>query len=92
MNQEAQALGMQNTHFSNPAGVTMPDHYSTSHDLGLLAKALVNEVPDYLSYSKLPSFSYNQRFHRATNLVLKNDPTVDGLKTGLPKQRAIILR
>ena len=85
MNQEAQALGMQNTHFSNPAGVTMPDHYSTSHDLGLLAKALVNEVPDYLSYSKLPSFSYNQRFHRATNLVLKNDPTVDGLKTGFTK-------
>lgn len=85
MNQEAQALGMKDTHFSNPAGVTMPDHYSTSHDLGLLAKALVNETPDYLSYSKLPSFSYNHRFHRATNLVLKNDPTVDGLKTGFTK-------
>lgn len=85
MNQEAQALGMTNTHFSNPAGVTMPDHYSTAHDLSLLARALVNQTPDYLNYSKLPSFSYNHHFHHATNLVLKNDPTVDGLKTGYTK-------
>jgi D-alanyl-D-alanine carboxypeptidase (penicillin-binding protein 5/6) len=33
MNQEAQALGMKDTHFSNPAGITMTDHYSTSADL-----------------------------------------------------------
>ncbi len=26
MNQEAQALGMQDTHFQNPSGVTMPSH------------------------------------------------------------------
>ncbi|MDU3122644.1 MAG: D-alanyl-D-alanine carboxypeptidase PBP6B, partial [Acinetobacter baumannii] len=30
MNQEAQALGMKDTHFSNPAGITMPDHYTTA--------------------------------------------------------------
>ena len=33
----------------------------------------------------MPSFSYNQRFHRATNLALKFDPSVDGLKTGFTK-------
>ncbi len=85
MNQEAQALGMKDTHFSNPAGVTMDDHYSSAHDLAILGSHLVKETPDYLHYSILPSFSYNQRFHRATNLVLKEDPSVDGLKTGFTK-------
>lgn len=85
MNQEAQALGMKDTHFSNPAGITMPDHYSTAADLGLLAKAIVHDTPEYLYYSKMPSFSYNQRFHHATNLALKMDPTADGLKTGYTK-------
>lgn len=85
MNQEAQALGMKDTHFSNPAGITMPDHYSTAADLGLLAKAIVQDTPEYLYYSKMPSFSYNQRFHHATNLALKMDPTADGLKTGYTK-------
>jgi D-alanyl-D-alanine carboxypeptidase (penicillin-binding protein 5/6) len=33
----------------------------------------------------MPSFSYNQRFHHATNLALKMDPTADGLKTGYTK-------
>ncbi|WP_034595504.1 D-alanyl-D-alanine carboxypeptidase PBP6B [Acinetobacter sp. CIP-A165] len=85
MNQEAQALGMKDTRFSNPSGITMTDHYSTAADLSLLAQAIVTKTPDYLIYSKMPSFSYNQRFHRATNLALKMDPTSDGLKTGYTK-------
>lgn len=85
MNQEAQALGMKDTHFSNPAGITMPDHFTTAHDLSLLSQALIKQTPEYLHYSKMPSFSYNQRFHHATNLALKYDPSVDGLKTGYPK-------
>ena len=85
MNQEAQALGMKDTHFSNPAGITMPDHFTTAHDLSLLSQALIKQTPEYLHYSKMPSFSYNQRFHHATNLALKYDPSVDGLKTGYTK-------
>ncbi|RZF53732.1 D-alanyl-D-alanine carboxypeptidase PBP6B [Acinetobacter halotolerans] len=85
MNQEAQALGMKDTRFSNPSGITMTDHYSTAADLSLLAQAIVTKTPDYLIYSKMPSFSYNQRFHHATNLALKMDPTSDGLKTGYTK-------
>ncbi len=85
MNQEAKALGMQHTNFQIPAGITMPEHYSTAADLAKLSQALVNETPNYLFYSKQQSFSYNQRFHRATNLLLKMDPTVDGLKTGFTR-------
>lgn len=85
MNKEAQALGMKNTHFANPPGITMDDHYSTAHDLALLGQALVKQTPDYLYYSKQQSFVYNQRFHRATNILLKQDSSVDGMKTGFTK-------
>lgn len=86
MNQEAEALGMKHTHFSNPAGISMDDHYSTAHDLALLGRALTTETPEYLHYSKQQSFTYNQRYHRATNILLKQDSTVDGLKTGFTRQ------
>lgn len=85
MNQEAQKLGMKNTHFSNPAGITMTDHYSTAHDLALLAEAVALQTPAYLSYSKQQSFAHGDILHHATNLLLKQDPSVDGLKTGFTK-------
>src|SRR5690606_148148 len=65
--------------------ITMPEHYSSAADLARLGQALVTETPDYLNYSKQQSFSYNHRFHHATNILLKQDPTVDGLKTGFTK-------
>ena len=85
MNKEAQNLGMKDTHFANAPGVTMPDHFSSAHDMALLGQAVTQNTPDYMHYSVMPSFSYKQRFHHATNLVLKNDPSVDGLKTGFTK-------
>ena len=85
MNSEAKAVGMHNSHFSNPPGLTMPDHYSTAADFALLGQALVNEVPSYLYYSKLPDFRYQGLYHAATNILLKTDPSVDGLKTGFTK-------
>lgn len=85
MNKEAKALGMNDTHFQNPAGITMPEHYSSAADLARLGRALVQETPEYLTYSKQTSFSYNNRFHRATNILLNQDPTVDGMKTGFTK-------
>lgn len=85
MNQEAQDLNMLNTYFQNPAGITMPQHYSTAADLALLSQALVTQTPEYLNYSKQPSFSYGDIFHPATNLLLARDSSVDGLKTGFTK-------
>lgn len=85
MNKEAKALGMNDTHFANAPGVTMPNHFSSAHDMALLGQALTIQTPEYLHYSVMPSFSYNKRFHRATNLALKFDPSVDGLKTGFTK-------
>jgi D-alanyl-D-alanine carboxypeptidase (penicillin-binding protein 5/6) len=41
MNRRAQELGMHDTHFSNACGHDEPDHYSTAHDLSILAHALL---------------------------------------------------
>lgn len=38
MNVRAQELGMTNTHFANPHGLTNEDHYTTAYDLALLAQ------------------------------------------------------
>ncbi len=39
MNRRAQELGCQNTHFANPHGLHDDDHYTTAHDLYLIARA-----------------------------------------------------
>ncbi len=45
MNEKAEKLGLQNTHFANPHGLNDPEHYSSARDLALLtAAAMENKV------------------------------------------------
>ena len=85
MNQEAQKLGMKDTHFFFFSCITMADHYSTAHDLALLSEAVALQTPEYLTYSYYLFFSHSDILHHATNLLLQQDPSVDGLKTGFTK-------
>lgn len=39
MNQKAAQVGCTNTHFTNPHGLHSDEHYTTAHDLALLAQA-----------------------------------------------------
>lgn len=41
MNQWAEELGMENTHFANPSGLDQEGHYSTAYDMSLLAVAVL---------------------------------------------------
>lgn len=82
MNNTAVQLGMQQSHFTNPSGITMQAHYASALDLALLSQAIVKETPEYLYYSKQPEFNFQDIHHEATNILLKIDPSVDGLKTG----------
>lgn len=43
MNEEAKRLGMYNTNFTNSTGLTHTNHYSTAHDLALLAAAIIRD-------------------------------------------------
>ncbi len=49
MNQQAQLLGMTNTHFVNATGWPADGHLTTAHDLSLLARALINDYPEHYS-------------------------------------------
>lgn len=45
MNDRAQALGCQNTHFANPHGLTDEQHYTSCYDMALIASdAIKNET------------------------------------------------
>jgi serine-type D-Ala-D-Ala carboxypeptidase (penicillin-binding protein 5/6) len=83
MNREVQRLGMSNTHFVNPTGLPDPQHYSTAHDIYLLATALIRDFPaEYARYYSQKEFTYNNITQRNRNRLLWLDPSVDGVKTG----------
>jgi D-alanyl-D-alanine carboxypeptidase (penicillin-binding protein 5/6) len=85
MNEEAARLGMVNSNFMNATGLPNADHYSTARDLAVLSRALIKDYPDlYPQYSE-ESFTYKGEKKPNSNVLLKMDPSVDGIKTGYTK-------
>jgi D-alanyl-D-alanine carboxypeptidase (penicillin-binding protein 5/6) len=82
MNREAQRLGLTNTHFVNATGLPDPQHYSTAHDLALLASAVIRDFPEYYPLYSEKEFRYNNIRQANRNRLLWSDPAVDGVKTG----------
>ena len=82
MNIEAQRLGMKNTHFMNSTGLPDPEHYSTAHDLSLLAAAIIRDFPEYYPLYSIKEYKYNNILQFNRNRLLWTDPYVDGMKTG----------
>lgn len=85
MNQQAKALGMNNTAFKNPEGLTAPGHTTTARDLGILATRLIQDFPEYVGFYKIQKYRYQgtpTANDTNRNMLLFRDPTVDGLKTG----------
>jgi D-alanyl-D-alanine carboxypeptidase (penicillin-binding protein 5/6) len=85
MNQQAKALGMKNTTFKNPEGLSAPGHVTTARDLGILATRLMQDFPEDLHYYAIKKYRYQgtpTANDTNRNMLLFRDPTVDGLKTG----------
>ncbi|PPK52330.1 D-alanyl-D-alanine carboxypeptidase family protein [Marinobacter persicus] len=82
MNQQAQLLGMKNTHFENATGLPAENHYSTAYDLALLAKAIIQDYPENYDLYAEKHFTYNNIRQPNRNTLLWRDESVDGLKTG----------
>lgn len=82
MNQQAQQLGMTNTHFVNATGLPHAEHYTTTWDLALLTRALIERFPEHYAMYSEPSFEYNEINQANRNRLLLRDRTVDGVKTG----------
>lgn len=85
MNEQAKALGMKNTSYKNPEGLTAPGHSTTARDLGILATRLMRDFSEYVPYYAIRKYRYPgtpSTNDTNRNLLLFRDPTVDGLKTG----------
>lgn len=82
MNREAKRLGMADTQFLNPTGLTQQGHYSTAHDLAVLSLALLRDYPQYARLFAEKSFTFGRITQPNRNRLLFTDPSVDGLKTG----------
>jgi len=86
MNHKAASLGMRNSHFCNPHGLTEPGQHSTARDMAIAARAAYRSplLRSYVS-TKAFTFRFNNgrtRVLENTNKVLKTLPYCDGMKTG----------
>ncbi|SDH69668.1 D-alanyl-D-alanine carboxypeptidase family protein [Pseudomonas panipatensis] len=82
MNTTAQKLGMSNSHFMDATGLPNPEHYSSAHDMALLARAIIYGEPTHYAIYAQKEFLWNNIKQPNRNLLLWRDKTVDGLKTG----------
>ncbi|MGB5689556.1 MAG: D-alanyl-D-alanine carboxypeptidase family protein [Woeseiaceae bacterium] len=82
MNQYAQQLGMHSSHFLNATGMPEEGHVTTARDLATLARAVIEEFPEYYPWHSIKEFTYNDIKQDNRNSLLWRDPSVDGLKTG----------
>jgi len=82
MNRQAQAWGLKNTTFRNVTGLTEVGHRSTPRDLAAIAQHIIRDFPEYYHYYAQRDYAYNNIRQDNRNLLLKRDPSVDGMKTG----------
>ena len=53
MNEKAKLLGMNDTNYKNCHGIDEDDHYTSSYDIALLSKALLNTYPEITKYTTI---------------------------------------
>lgn len=85
MNRLAEALGMEESHFTNPSGLDQKGHYSTAYDLALLARACLEE-PTLKAMVSTRSITLEGRSFVNHNKLLWRYPGCVGMKTGYTKQ------
>lgn len=91
MNEKAESLGMQNTHFEDCCGLTdSDDHYSSAKDVAIMSRELITKYPEVFDYTTIwmediehvttqgtSTFTLS-----STNKLLKQYEWTTGLKTG----------
>ena len=90
MNLYAAELGLENTHFTNPHGLSDSDHYTTAYDLSMISReALANDTlrEIFSTYKKtLPMCGEaDKRLVVNHNKLLRSYDGAIGMKTGFTK-------
>lgn len=83
MNNYAVKLGLKNTYFQTVHGLDAPGQYTTAHDMAMLGKALIDDLPNEYGLYKQKYFTYNNiKQSNRNGLLWDHSLTVDGIKTG----------
>lgn len=82
MNAEARRLGMRDTRFANPNGLPDNRQVTTARDMGILARALIREFPEYGGYFRIGAIRHGNRVLKNYNALLHYYRGADGMKTG----------
>ncbi len=93
MNQKAQEEGCENTHFVTPNGLYAPGHYSSAHDLAIMARYATSHLPMFDEIVKTEEYKVDRSVDKGDTIVintsrsfLKYFPGADGIKTGYISQ------
>lgn len=81
MNQKVEILGLKNTRFANPNGLSSANQYTTAYDMAILARNIMQKYSKYYYLFSQKNFVWNNYTYPSTNHLL-NYYNVDGLKTG----------
>jgi D-alanyl-D-alanine carboxypeptidase len=82
MNSTARRLGMVQSSYVNPNGLPDDNQISSARDLGILARSLIRDFPEYGFYWHLPGIRFGKRVTRNYNKLIGRYPGADGMKTG----------
>ena len=82
MNRYARTLGMKDTYFTNSTGWPHPDLQTTSRDLIILTKRIIDDFPELYKLFEKKIFTYNKIKQSNRNPLLYTMNGADGLKTG----------
>ena len=91
MNEKARELGLENTHFENPHGLDGETHYTTAHDLALIAREALRHplLRTIFATGKITiplNGSEGVRSLQNHNKMLRNYDGAIGVKTGFTKK------
>jgi len=82
MNATSQRLGMTQSSWVNPNGLPAEGQISSARDLGILARALMHDFPEYDFYWHIPAIKFGRKVMTNYNKLLAEYPGADGMKTG----------
>ena len=82
MNRQAQAWGLKNSTFKNVTGMSEPGHQTSARDIAVIASHVITDFPQFYRYYSIKEWTFNKIRQDNRNLLLRRDPTVDGMKTG----------
>ncbi len=82
MNKTAQRLGMTQTSYVNPNGLPADGQISSARDMGILARSIIRDLPEYEYFVHIPAIKFGRRITANFNKLIGRYPGADGMKTG----------